>query len=106
MSLAAFAVTPYVHGYDLVGLAIPCAFVVRSALESEFLPGERVILASVFVGSAFFVVLGQPFPIGPFLIGALGTCIALRARWKGRPAALALSKSNAHYLERASERRF
>lgn len=93
LSLAVFVVTPYLHGYDLVGLAIPCAFLVRAALESEFLPGERFILAGLFVGSALFVVLGQPFPFGPLLAGALGTCIALRALSKGRPAAKAPSKS-------------
>jgi len=87
LSAAVFIVTPYLHGYDLVGLAIPCAFLVRAAVESEFLPGERTILVGLFVGSVLFVVLGQPFPVGPILIAALGACIAVRARWNGRTAA-------------------
>src|SRR5262249_53920659 len=44
LSLAVFIVTPYLHGYDLVGLSIPAAFLVRGALESAFLPGERTAL--------------------------------------------------------------
>ena len=80
LSLAVFIVTPYLHGYDLVGLAIPSAFLVKGALESGSLRGERTVLVGLFAGSSLFVVLGQPFPIGPILIVALGACIALRAR--------------------------
>ena len=80
LSLAVFIVTPYLHGYDLVGLAIPSAFLVKGALESGFLRGERTVLVGLFVGSSLFVVLGQPFPVGPIMTVALGTCIAMRAR--------------------------
>ena len=80
LSLGTFVVTPYLRGYDLVGLAIPFAFLVRSSLESGFLRGERTALVGLLIGSSLLVSFGQPLPCGPALIAALGLWIALHVR--------------------------
>ena len=80
LSLGTFVVTPYLRGYDLVGLAIPFAFLVRSSLESGFLRGERTALVGLLIGSSLLVSFGQPLPCGPALIAALGPRIALHVR--------------------------
>jgi hypothetical protein len=80
MSLAAFVVTPYVRGYDLVGLAIPVSFLVRDSLEAGFLHGERATLVGLFIGSGLLVSFGQPLPFGPALITALGILVGLHAK--------------------------
>jgi len=80
LSVAAFIVTPYLHAYDLVGLAVPFAFLVRGASERGFLRGEPMALVGLFIGSSLLVQFGQPLPCGPVLVAALGICIVRRAR--------------------------
>jgi hypothetical protein len=45
LSAGTFIVTPYVLFYDLAGLAVPIAFLIRHGLARGFLRGERTLLA-------------------------------------------------------------
>jgi hypothetical protein len=45
LSAGTFIVTPYVLFYDLAGLAVPIAFLIRHGLARGFLRGERTSLA-------------------------------------------------------------
>jgi len=45
LSAGTFIVTPYVLFYDLAGLAVPIAFLIRHGLATGFLRGERTLLA-------------------------------------------------------------
>ena len=45
LSAGTFVVTPYVLFYDLAGLAVPIAFLIRHGLASGFLRRERTLLA-------------------------------------------------------------
>jgi hypothetical protein len=74
------AVTPYLYGYDLVILGIGVAFLVRDALATEFLYGEKAAILAVFGASVLVINLHQPVPIGPFILALLAWIVIRRSR--------------------------
>jgi hypothetical protein len=64
LSVATLIVTPYVFVYDLVGLAVPIAFVVADGLDAGFVRGERTALVLLVLASLLILPLGQVLPFG------------------------------------------
>lgn len=72
LSAGTFLVTPYVLFYDLAGLAVPIAFLIRHGLATGFLRGERTLIA-------FLPLITIPMPwVGVMPLG-LVTCLSLMA---------------------------
>lgn len=69
--------TPYVYLYDLAILTIALAFLLRSALSTGFLPGERAGLALLAV--LFLVVPVLKLPVGMAGVAITAVLIARRA---------------------------
>jgi arabinofuranan 3-O-arabinosyltransferase len=72
--------TPYLFMYDMMVLAIPVAFLIRTGLARGFLPYELPLLAVALVVLMSFMFLGQPVGLAATLI--VGGLILRRAgRW-------------------------
>jgi len=78
LCLAAVLVSPYVLHYDLCVLSIAVAFLVSDGLVRGFLPGDRILMFTCFLG--LFVIAE---PVGP-VICAILLCLAARriAAWR------------------------
>jgi len=72
--------TPYLFMYDMMVLAIPVAFLIRTGLARGYLPYELPLLAVALVVLMSFMFLGQPVGLAATLI--VGGLILRRAgRW-------------------------
>jgi arabinofuranan 3-O-arabinosyltransferase len=72
--------TPYLFMYDMMVLAIPVAFLIRTGLARGFLPYESSALSVALVVMMSFNLLGQPVGLATTLI--VGGLILRRAgRW-------------------------
>ena len=72
--------TPYLFMYDMMVLAIPVAFLIRSGLARGFLPYELPMLGVALAAMMSFMFLGQPVGLATTLI--IGGLILRRAgRW-------------------------
>jgi hypothetical protein len=79
LGVGALLATPYLYTYDLVVLAVPCAFLWRTARARGFLPHE---LAGI--GAACALILAFPFftaPVGFAAVLIVATLTARRARY-------------------------
>jgi len=74
LSIGALTLTPYMLAYDLPAISVPVAFLVRDALSSGFIRGERLALLGCFV-SLFLCVY---VPIGPIVLLVLMGLVVLR----------------------------
>lgn len=70
--------TPYVYLYDLTVLAVACAFLLRLAIKTGFLPGEALGLALIALMLLILPFLGVPVGLPTAVIAAL--LIAQRVR--------------------------
>jgi hypothetical protein len=75
LGAAVLLATPYIYMYDVVALAVPVAFLLREALVTGFLPGERSALLAGAVLIFMFPLFS--FPLGFFSI-AIVAVLALR----------------------------
>lgn len=69
--------TPYLFMYDMMVLAIPVAFLIRTGLARGFLPYELPMLGVALVVMMSFMFLGQPMGLATTLI--IGALILRRA---------------------------
>jgi hypothetical protein len=78
--------TPYLFMYDMMVLAIPVAFLIRTGLARGFLPYEMPMLGVALVVMMSFMFLGQPVGLATSLI--IGALILRRAGrwWRVEPA--------------------
>jgi len=82
--------TPYLYMYDMVVLAIPVAFLIRTGLARGFLPYELPALACAAALVFGFILTGIPLGLAATLI--VGSLILRRAgRWwrRAEPVAIA-----------------
>jgi arabinofuranan 3-O-arabinosyltransferase len=81
--------TPYLFMYDMMVLAIPVAFLIRTGLARGFLPYELLTLACAAALAFGFILTGIPLGLGATLI--VGCLILRRAgRWWRRPEPAAI----------------
>ena len=79
LSSAALVVTPYLIIYDLTALAVPIAFLIRAAMSSQFLPGERTALMG---GGVVLVAFGSgSIPIGPLVLALVIGLVVAHVAW-------------------------
>jgi arabinofuranan 3-O-arabinosyltransferase len=86
--------TPYLFMYDMMVLAIPVAFLIRTGLARGFLPYELPALGVALVVLMSFMFLGQPVGLSATLI--VGALILRRAGpwWRrAEPAAVVVPTS-------------
>lgn len=77
LATGALLVTPYLYMYDLVMLAVPMAFLIRSMMAAGALRGDIAALAA-----AFALLLVFPFvqwPLGPLAVLIVAGVVARRA---------------------------
>ncbi len=74
--LAAIA-SPYLHGYDLAGVALAVALLVRDRLSSGFHAGEPVLFFVAWAGPGMLVWFPRLAPLGPAALALL----AVSATW-------------------------
>jgi hypothetical protein len=67
LAIGALGATPYMLNYDLAAVTVPAAFLVRDALRTGFLPGERLALLGCFVAPFLFMFV----PIGALILFVL-----------------------------------
>lgn len=70
---AALVVTPYLHLYDLIVLAIPLAFLIRHGLRTQFLPYD--VPAIAVISACVFAVPVTGIPLGALAIVIVGAMI-------------------------------
>lgn len=70
LAVGVLLATPYVYLYDLAILVVALAFLLRHALATGFLPGERAALGSIALA---FLVL----PVAGIPVGLLGAAVTL-----------------------------
>jgi hypothetical protein len=71
LAAAALLATPYLYVYDLVVLAIPMAFLIRTARVTGFLRGEIVWLAAANLCILLFPAVHAPIGLVAVLIVAM-----------------------------------
>ena len=88
MVAAGLLATPFILDYDLTLLAIPIAWLARRALVSEFLPGEKLVLALAYTLPLYARTLAGKagVPATPFLILAVFAYIVVRGLRQGGQA--------------------
>ena len=84
LSAGTFIVTPYVLFYDLAGLAVPIAFLIRHGLARGFLRGERTLLACLPLITIPLPWLGV-MPLGIVTSLALMGAVVAHQRQSGLP---------------------
>lgn len=77
LTVSVLLVTPYALWYDLIIFVLPGLFLVKDALASGFLPGER----SVILG-CFWALYAPVWPVGPIVGVVLMALIYRRSRRK------------------------
>ena len=84
-----FLASPYGYHYDLPLVAAGAAWAYKHALEAGFLPGERTVLALVWLLPLLVVFLNpMALPIAPLVLAAFfGLVLARACGWVRRPSA-------------------
>ncbi|MGH7120417.1 MAG: glycosyltransferase family 87 protein [Acetobacteraceae bacterium] len=80
--LAAIA-SPYLHGYDLVGVALAIALQVEKGLARGFFPGEPALFFVAWTGPGLLVWFPGLAPLAPVVLGLL----LVSAAWHEAPHA-------------------
>jgi len=70
LAAGAMLATPYLYFYDLVVLAVPMAFLLRSGLQGGFLRGELTALGAAWLMALSFLAVTAPVGLAAMLVVA------------------------------------